>query len=316
MVMFSSLDALTIGCQPLVQISISDPSLRLEYLRALRDSTLKRDTFLASEGRDLMHDRAATSRLAKKCDILAVTTEEVSIFGDPLNSQTLIVQPGVADTSSCLQGRTRKPSHGPKAIVDLHKDDAVSVSSLTGSDQSAGITLRVASLPAFDVTSAIDPGNVSGKCGEEKMSEYRPPEKNSGLLVGLISVVKHLLRNEDVQEKTVLALSWVWRRSRRTLRGSCKLCFSCCQTECSRVTLDEGGREEFADSTPRWIGLWAYYRGLAAVRYSRVAAGGWYRCLEAELAYWWLGEADVGEVVCLASFLSCVSLDTCFAAYV
>lgn len=129
------------------------------------------------------------------------------------------------------------------------------------------------------------------------------PEKDSRLLAGLIPVVKHLLRDENIQEKAIFRLSLTRTWSRGTLRCSCKLCLGCCQVERSRIPFDECGRKQIADRAPCWVRLRAYDRGVTAVRYSCVAASGWNWCLEAELANWWLGEADVGEIVYLASLL-------------
>ena len=122
---------------------------------------MERDTPLATEGGDLLHNTPSTSGLTDQRDVVSITTKKMDIFRHPFNSKTLIIESGIADTARPLQCWAAKKSEGPKAIVDLNENDALVAISLAQFDEATGVASCRPVFPTNRVASAIDPGPFS-----------------------------------------------------------------------------------------------------------------------------------------------------------
>lgn len=88
---------------------------------------------------NLVHDASATSRLAKDCDSVWVSTEEMDVLLYPLQGKALIVQTCVCG-AVLLKGRSAQPAKCSESVVHRDVDDTSIVVDFTAKDQSGRTT--------------------------------------------------------------------------------------------------------------------------------------------------------------------------------
>jgi len=184
--------------------------------RRLRNSLSKRNTALVSTVRsDLRHDASTTSALTKHSNTIRIATEFGNVLLDPLESKALIVQTSVR-SSILLESRARQPTESAKSVVERNVNHTVVIFAiLAASEQTSRVV--TASLGTSSVTTTVD------------------PDKHSSTLALLSLLLEDLLRDDDVEEKTVLGRARVDRGDDRSVES----------LEVNVVNGDAGGESGF-----------------------------------------------------------------------